>query len=53
MNPQEFYNKKKEYSQEKLSGLKRNSRLMDLVETIFPEPEEEGLYRRHLRRCGD
>lgn len=32
----------------RLSGLQKNSRLMDLVETIFPGPEDEGLYRRNL-----
>ncbi len=32
----------------RLSRLQKNSRLMDFVETIFPEPEDEGLYRRNL-----
>jgi asparagine synthase (glutamine-hydrolysing) len=32
----------------RLSGLQKNSKLVDLVETIFPEPEDEGLYRRNL-----
>lgn len=40
----------------RLSGLQKNRRLMDFVETIFPEPEDESLYRRnifdHLLRGG-
>jgi len=32
----------------RLSSLQKNGRVMDFVKTIFPEPEDEGLYRRNL-----